>query len=72
MSNDNLAQVTFSREDIPKMEQALSDALLMNQTSFDYKGNMYDTGYAKYLIEFLRMNFGIEEDDKQPKLPGLG
>lgn len=49
--------VSFSRDDLSvfkgKYRQAVSD----NRNSFSYRGKVYLTDYAKYVIEYLEDQF---------------
>lgn len=47
--------------DIPKrdrLRKAYSDAVEQKLDQFTFEGHEYVTGYAKYLLEYLDMQFG--------------
>ena len=45
--------VSFTENDLRRLKMAHHKALKDGVTSFFYKDNEYDTGYAKYLIQYL-------------------
>ena len=49
--------VSFNEDDLRRFKMAHNKALKDGVTSFFYKDNEYDTGYAKYLIQYLQSKF---------------
>ena len=49
--------VTYNQKDLEKIKILYNEALEKKAESFEYNGNKYLVGYAKYLIEYLEGNF---------------
>ena len=55
--------ISFTEDDLRRLKMAHHKALKDGVTSFLYKENEYDTGYAKYLIQYLESRLsGLNHD----------
>ena len=48
--------ITFDYATLQRFKKALKEATDELKTEFTFEENEFDTGYAKYLIEYLEMN----------------
>jgi len=54
--------ITFDYTTLQQFKKAYKKATKELKTIFTFEGNEFDTGYAKYLIEYLEMNLNKKED----------
>lgn len=53
-NNDNVPQMmSFTQEKFARFKKHYASAVGRNAESFKFEGNLFLTGYAKYLIEYL-------------------
>lgn len=57
--------ITFSRFDLMRFKTAFNAAQQADLDSFIFDGNEYLVAYAKYLIEYLEMMFGVKEKENK-------
>ena len=48
--------ISFNYATLQRFKKALKEATDESKTVFTFEENEFDTGYAKYLIEYLEMN----------------
>ena len=51
---DPRPQIVFTAEKVKALRRAYVHAVDTNQKQFTFEGNEYVTGYAKYLLEYLK------------------
>lgn len=49
--------VTFDKEKYMKFQKAYNEANKGYKSSFTFEGDLYFTGYAKYMVEALKNTF---------------
>ena len=53
--------IIFNVKVLTKLKKAYVTAKYLDQTQFTFEGNEVLTDYAKYLIQYLNIRFGIKE-----------
>ncbi len=49
--------IEWTPDKLMKFKAAYAGAIIGKHNSFEFQGNEYDTGYAKYLMEYLDDQF---------------
>ena len=49
--------IEVNEEDLKELEQLYTEAIALDLPRFDFKNRVIYTGYAKYLIEYLKIRF---------------
>lgn len=58
--------VTFTRDKLRKLILVYNKAMKEGKTEFTFEGNQYLVAYAKYLIEYLQTQFGVDRFNRNP------
>jgi hypothetical protein len=53
--------INFNFVSLQQFKKAFIKATKESKTVFTFEGNEFDSGYAKYLIEYLEAHFGKEK-----------
>jgi len=53
--------VEFNQEMYVELQHAYKRAVSMGETEFNFRGGVYLTDYAKYLLQYLDQLFGGEQ-----------
>jgi hypothetical protein len=53
--------IEFNETTLQQFKKAYKKATNELKTVFTFEGNEFDSGYAKYLIEYLELNFKKED-----------
>lgn len=53
----------FTKAKLTKLKRAYTNAVKDKEDIFTFEGQELVTGYAKYLIEYLNLKFGIKKYD---------
>ena len=59
--------VSFDEQTLELFKSSYNQAIALKQESFLFNGDEYIVGYAKYLIEYLNLQFKIQEPEKKFK-----
>ena len=53
--------IEFNETTLQQFKKAYEKATMRLETTFTFEGNEFDSGYAKYLIKYLELNFKKED-----------
>ena len=64
--NNDRKMVSFTRETLVRFKNRYQQTVTLNNDTFDFEGDVYVVGYAKYLIEYLEGKFAASDGSSVP------
>ncbi len=61
MKTEEMKNITFTPEKLRELRTYHSMAKALGQTQFEFEGHTLLVDYAKYLIQYLEMEFGEKQ-----------